>query len=275
MDGYLERKLTKRFGPQPWWALVTGASRHPGVGSGVAGELLDAGFNVIAHCGRRDRNPWLEVRAAESGHTLIQVRKDFSDATAMPEFAGEIEEALEAKGVDLQGFAFDVVVHVAGVTAWDRRAMEANFQDIEALMHINAWSALVLTQVLWHKERITHPGGLLVFIGSNNWYNVYSGVMGYAVTKAAVERIAAHFAVDLAPYGVQVVHTVLGWVDCERHHIAKEKGQYDYEAATAVLPTGKPVAAWECGGEVLGLLLTPSKIGNGSRLDAGEHLLGH
>ena len=97
MDGYLERKLTERFGPQPWWALVTGASRHPGVGSGVAGELLAAGFNVVAHCGRRDRNPWLEVQAAESGRMLIQVRKDFSEATAMPEFVGEIEQALAAK----------------------------------------------------------------------------------------------------------------------------------------------------------------------------------
>jgi len=174
----------------------------------VAGELLAAGFNVVAHCGRRDRNPWLEVQAAESGRMLIQVRKDFSEATAMPEFVGEIEQALAAKGVDLQGFTFDVVVHVAGVTAWDGRAMEADFQDIEALMHINAWSALTLTQELWRKERITHPGGLLVFIGSNNWYNVYSGVMGYAVTKAAVERIAAHFAVDLAPYGVRKGSTI-------------------------------------------------------------------
>jgi hypothetical protein len=42
-----------------------------------------------------------------------------------------------------------------------------------------------------------------------------------------------------------------------------------------VLPTGKPAAHRECGGEALGLLLVPSKIGNASVLDCGAHLLGH
>lgn len=275
MSGYLERKLHERFSDRPLWAFVTGASRHPGVGSGIAGELLAAGFNVVAHCGRSARNPWLDGEAERHDRQVLQLQMDFADATAMPGFIDRIEQAVEAVGVGLDTFSFDVVAHVAGVSAWGKKAPDADLEAIQQLMHINAWSAFTLTQTLWQRQRITTPGGLIVFIGSNHWYKAYSGFLGYAVTKSAVERIACHFAKDLAPHGVQVAHTTLGWVDCERHHVAQQEGLYDYEQATTVLPTGKPVAAWECGGEVLGLLLTPSRIGNSSRLDAGEHLLGH
>ncbi|MGC9348308.1 MAG: SDR family oxidoreductase [Anaerolineae bacterium] len=275
MPDYLERRLQERFGDRARWALVTGASRHPGVGSGIAGELLAAGFNVVGHCGRSARNPWLDKQAEAYAQTIVQLRKDFGDATAMSEFVDEIEQALSASASDLPSLAFDVVAHVAGLSAWGDKAPEVDLEEIQTLLHINTWSAFTLTKTLRQRERITTPGGLIVFIGSNHWYKVYSGFLGYAVTKSTVERIACHFAKDLAPHGIQVAHTTLGWVDCERHHIAQEKGLYDYEEACAVLPTGKPVAARECGGEVLGLLLTPSRIGNSSRIDAGEHLLGH
>ncbi len=274
MTGYLERKLRERFGPRPLWALVTGASRNPGVGSGIAGELMAAGFNVVAHCGRSARNPWLDDIALQHRQEVLQLQMDFSDAAAMAGFVNRIEDAVGDAGVDRAGFSFDVIVHVAGISAWDEVAPEIDLAAIQSLMQVNAWSAFTLTQALWQRRRVTAPGGLIVFIGSNHWYKVYSGFLGYAVSKSAIERIACHFAKDLAPHDVQVAHTTLGWVDCERHRIAQDEGRYDYEQACSVLPTRKPVAAWECGGEVLGLLLTPSRIGNSSRLDAGEHLLG-
>ena len=224
-------------------AIVTGASR--GIGKGIALELGAAGATVYV-TGRTVREGEAPLpgtigdtadAVSRAGGRGIAVACDHADDAAV--------EAIFARVASEQG-RLDLLVNNAFAMPPDltrqRPFYERPVSDWDVMVDVGTRSAYVAS-VFAARAMVGAGRGLIVNVSSSGaveprWHVVYG------VGKAALDRITADTALELAPHGVVVVSIWPGLVLTERTEQARAAlPQLDFEHAESQRFTGRAVVA--------------------------------
>lgn len=187
-------------------ALVTGASS--GIGRAVAGRLARAGAAVA--CSGRDearvQRTVDEIQAA--GGRAQGVLADVSTA--------EGAEATVRRSVEALG-GLDIVVNNAGIDATDWRPVhEWPIEEFDRILATNLRGPfLVARAALPHL--IEAGGGDIVHISSVCAITVWAGDVGYDVSKAGLNMLSDHIAVEYGPRGIRSNTLMPGVIKTELH----------------------------------------------------------
>ncbi len=165
-------------------AIVIGADR--GIGAALVDVYRERGCDAIAVC-LEDGAPWADTNVRVIGHI---------DVTS--------SEAVEKLAADVGATPIDILIHVAGVGAfdkWGRFDFDAMLQhyDLNALGPLRVVSALA--ENLTKGSRVGIVTSRMGSIGDNASGRMYS----YRMSKAAANMLGVNLHHELAPRGVHVM----------------------------------------------------------------------
>jgi len=205
-------------------ALVTGGSS--GLGQAIARRFVAEGARV-AVTGRR-------AEALEGDHKIL------ADHTVEADNARAIAEAVAALG------GLDLLVNNAGVIGYDG-VLEPKPAELRRIMDINFFAVYDLTcRAVPHL--VAGRGAAILNVSSVASFRPYPGLVGYCVSKAALDMLTQTVALELAPKGVRVNALNPGVVVTGLH---KNAGMDDtayaafLERSRATHPLGRPGSADE------------------------------
>jgi NAD(P)-dependent dehydrogenase (short-subunit alcohol dehydrogenase family) len=170
--------------------LVTGGTR--GIGRAISIRFAKAGATIIANYLRNQKTAHeLKVLAEQEGLNIELCRADIST----PQGIEKIRELVCAKGKLLSGLVF------CAATGVHRPIRELTSRHFDWTFSLNARAFLELTRVLL--DQFDRKASIVAIssMGSVRALPYYSVV---GASKAALEALARHSAVELAPRGVRV-----------------------------------------------------------------------
>jgi NAD(P)-dependent dehydrogenase (short-subunit alcohol dehydrogenase family) len=197
-------------------AVVTGASS--GIGRATALRLGRGGARLALVARERDRLASLaEELGGEEVACVVQ-----ADLMNEEERGRVVPECVERFG------RLDVLVNAAGIIA--SGTLESTTREAWAeMMEINLNAVWDLTRAALRHLASAH--GNVVNVSSVAGLRAFSGVLAYAVSKAAVDQLTRCAALELAPRGIRVNAVNPGVVVTELHR----RGGMSEEAYAAFL----------------------------------------
>lgn len=183
-------------------AIVTGASR--GIGRNMALALADAGAAVVIAARSTEENPRLPgtihsvaARIAAAGGTALALP---CDVTSEDSVAAAVAATLERFG------RIDCLINNAGVMSL-ARTEQTPLKRWDLVLRVNLTGTFLFTKAVLPVLRARQSGSL-VAITTNGVLMTDAARSGgsnpYWVSKAAVERLYAGLASELAPDGIAV-----------------------------------------------------------------------
>jgi enoyl-[acyl-carrier protein] reductase III len=183
-------------------ALVTGGSR--GIGKAIAVRLAEAGCDVAINY-LRNRAPAEAAAAAVEAHgrKALLVKGNVADADVHESIFSSIESAFGGLDVLVSNAASGVIKPV----------MELTPKHWHWTMDINATALLPLAQNA--VKLMGASGGSVVAVSSLGAVRAIPNYAAVGASKAALESLVRHLAVELAPRGVRVNAVSAGVVDTD------------------------------------------------------------
>ena len=175
-------------------ALVTGVSRHAGIGHAIAGRLLDLGASVFVQgwTPHDKSQPW----GADDGELGLGVagrlEADFADPGA--------PEAVLAAAADALGHVDILVVNHA--RSGLGKLGELTAEHVDAFLHENVRASLLLVQEF--SAQFEAERGAVVLLTSGGHLDAMPSEVAYAVSKGALAIAAKTLAHELAARGIRV-----------------------------------------------------------------------
>jgi NAD(P)-dependent dehydrogenase (short-subunit alcohol dehydrogenase family) len=192
-------------------ALVTGASS--GIGREVARRFGAEGAAV--GCGGRDRGRTEQTVAAitEAGGTAVAV---IGDVSTVDGAQGVVDEAAAALG------GLDSVINNAGIDATDwHDVADWPVEEFDRIIATNLRGPFLIS-----KFAIPHlleaGGGSIVHISSVCAITVWAGDCGYDISKAGLNMLSDHIAVEYGPRGIRSNTLMPGVIRTELHESVME-----------------------------------------------------
>jgi 3-oxoacyl-[acyl-carrier protein] reductase len=187
--------------------LVTGASR--GLGLGIARQLADSGYRVIALARQQTKSVTDAIAATKRAKqgALHFVSFDLGKVDAIPELVKDLRKEF--------GPLFGLVNNAA-VGHDGALAMMHNSQ-IEELIRINTLSPIVLTKYVV-RAMMSERAGRIVNVASIIGFTGYSGLSVYAATKSSMLGFTRSLAREVGRLGINVNAVAPGFVDTEMTH---------------------------------------------------------
>ena len=169
--------------------LITGVSS--GFGAALAQAVIDEGDQVAATFRKEEQAKAFTEQYQEKGLGLVM------DVTKEEEIAAAVDNAVQQWGT------IDVLVNNAGYGTIG--ALEAfTMQEIRDQMETNFFGAVAVTkQVLPILRR--QRSGSIVQISSASGFRSMAGFGNYNARKFALEGFSEALALEVAPFGIQVV----------------------------------------------------------------------
>lgn len=200
-------------------ALVTGVSRHGGIGAAIARRLAGLGFDLaLTHHSAHDADqPW---GADDVAGVVDAVRAALAPGRRAVDVAADLAEPDAPEAV--MAFARESFGHVdALVCNHARSGGDGALVDVTAAMldahwAVNARSSLLLAQA-FARQHDGRPGGRVVFLTSGQGLGPLPGELCYAAAKAALAGVTATVAHELAPHGITVNCVNPGPVDSDSY----------------------------------------------------------
>ncbi len=204
--------------------LVTGASS--GIGRETAILLSELGARVILAGRDRDRLEETRNRMQNGDHRVECF--DLCQADSIPEWVKRIVSEVGP----LHGLVHSAGIHrAAGIQM-------ANTARIDAVMHSNVTTAIMLTKALRQKGCAAR-GGSLVLLSSVAGLAGQAGISIYSASKAALMGFVRSAALELAPEGLRVNCVAPGYVDTEMAQRFREVlTDEQYQAIQRMHPLG-------------------------------------
>ena len=174
-------------------ALVTGASS--GLGRHFAQVLADAGATVVVAARRMDRLKDVAAEIEKSGGKALAVEMDVtSEASVAAAFEG-ISQAL--------GRPCDVVINNSGMSreGWFREQSE---EDWDAVLDTNLTGVWRVGKHATNAMIAAGAKGSIVNIASITAHRTQFMTTAYCVSKAGVDHLTRHMALENARYGIRV-----------------------------------------------------------------------
>ncbi|MEZ5946288.1 MAG: SDR family oxidoreductase [Hyphomonas sp.] len=174
-------------------ALITGASS--GLGRHFASVLSQAGADVVVAARRMDRLEDLAEEISKAGGRALPVEMDVTSDDSVSGAFAEIKEAL--------GRPCDIIISNSGMSreGWFREQSEAD------------WNAVIDTNLtgVWrvgkHATNAMIDAGVkgsIVNIASITGHRTQMMTAAYSVSKAGVDHLTRHMALENARYGIRV-----------------------------------------------------------------------
>jgi enoyl-[acyl-carrier protein] reductase III len=188
-------------------ALVTGASR--GIGRATAVRLAQAGANVIInYVSSQKAAREVADEIARLGGRVATVKADVSepeDVSSMMEFVGNEFKSL------------DILVSNAASGGF-RSLMEASSKHFEVTMNTNVRALLLLTQAaqpLMNSAATSQHRRKVIALSSHGSHRALPAYGLIGASKAALESMVRHLALELGNQGVNVNVVLAGLVETD------------------------------------------------------------
>lgn len=182
-------------------ALVTGGSR--GIGRAIVLELARQGAEVIVNYVRHHNSARETVEAVrEAGGRCHMIKANLADADSMAAMFAEIRE---------RHFRLDILIsNAASGVLQPMEALKVKHWDWA--MDINARALLFLAQ---QGTPLMRAGGRIIAISSIGAIRAIPNYTVVGASKAALESLVRHLAVELGPRGITVNTISAGVVDTD------------------------------------------------------------
>ena len=243
-------------------ALVTGGSR--GIGRAIAVRLAGAGADVAINY-LRNKKPAEETAAAVRalGRRALLLKGNVADPDSPEGMFAAIEKEFGGLDILVSNAASGVI----------KPAMELTKKHWNWTMDINAAALLPLVQ---QAARLMGPaGGHVVAVSSLGAVRAIPNYAAVGASKAALESLVRHLAVELAPRGIRVNAVSAGVVDTDalKHFPNREEMLLVGARRT---PAGRLVEPNDVADTVLFLVspLSGMIIGQTVVVDGGYSILG-
>jgi NAD(P)-dependent dehydrogenase (short-subunit alcohol dehydrogenase family) len=219
-------------------ALVTGASS--GIGREVARRFAEEG--AVVACGGRDRERTQGTVGAitDAGGAAVAV---IGDVSTVEGAEGVVTQAAAALG------GLDSVINNAGIDATDwRDVAEWPVDEFDRIIATNLRGPFLVS-----KFAIPHllesGGGSIVHMSSVCAITVWAGDCGYDISKAGLNMLSDHIAVEYGPRGIRSNTLMPGVIRTEMHESVME-AMNDGRAFERELLSRHPIARFGSVGEV-------------------------
>jgi NAD(P)-dependent dehydrogenase (short-subunit alcohol dehydrogenase family) len=170
--------------------LVTGGTR--GIGRAISLQFARAGALVVANYLRNEKAAeQLKAIAAEEGLSLVLCRADLSNDRGLE----QLEHLLQEKAPELSG-----MVHCAA-TGVHRPVEELDWRHFEFTYSLNVSAFFKVIKLILPRFS---KGSSIVAVSSWGALRVLPNYAVVGSSKGALEALARHMAVELAPRGIRV-----------------------------------------------------------------------
>ncbi len=181
--------MNDAFGLRRMRVLVTGGTR--GIGRAISLRFARAGASVIANYARNDEAAQsLQAEAAAEGLALDVLRADLT----LPKGLAAVQERMQ------QGEGIVSLVHCAA-TGVHRPFEQLTSRHWDWTMALNARALFELVHLLLP---MMQPGSAIVALSSAGAVRAVPAYTAIGTSKGALESLARHLAVELAPRGIRV-----------------------------------------------------------------------
>lgn len=182
-------------------ALVTGGSR--GIGRAVALRFAENGVDVVVNYVRHRRDAEATVAAIEEkGVRCLAVKANVSMEEDVVRMYDEIREKYDRLDILVSNAASGVL----------KPAMELTHRHWDWAMDINARALLTLAQ---HAVPMMPAGGRIMAVSSIGAVRAVPNYTVVGASKAALESLVRHLAVELGPKNILVNTISAGVVDTD------------------------------------------------------------
>lgn len=182
-------------------ALVTGSSR--GIGKAISLRLAENGVNIVVNYVRHRRDAEETAALIEGkGARCLVVKANVANDD-------DVKEMFELIRQEYGRVDFLVSNAASGVL---KPAMELDARHWNWAMDINARSLLTLAQ---QALPLMPPGGRIMAVSSLGSVRAVENYTAVGASKAALESLVRHLAVELGPKGILVNTISAGAVDTE------------------------------------------------------------
>ncbi|MSO21799.1 MAG: SDR family oxidoreductase [Acidobacteria bacterium] len=195
-------------------AIVTGASR--GIGRATALELAQLGADVTVNARSHPDEGLAVVREIERlGQRAILFQGDVADRRLDEQMIGETVKQLGRVDILVNNAAYSV----------RKPLLDLEVEDVEKTWGVTLWAVFHCSQLAARQMVKQGEGGNIVNISSVHAYRPYPNSTAYNGAKAAINHMAATWAVELAKYGIRVNTIEPGWIDTpgERKFYAEDQ----------------------------------------------------
>ncbi len=182
-------------------ALVTGSSR--GIGRAIAKGFAESGINLVVNYVRHKRDA--EETAAEieaSGVKCLVVKANVANDEDVLAMFEQIKDTYGQLDILVSNAASGVLKPV----------MELSTRHWNWAMDINARALLTLAQ---QAVPLMHEGGRIIAVSSLGSVRAVENYTAVGASKAALESLVRHLAVELGPRNITVNTISAGAVDTE------------------------------------------------------------
>ncbi len=241
-------------------ALVTGASR--GIGRAIAVEFARQGANVVIHYAHhREEAETVAAEVRRLGPRAIAHPADVADRNQVHSL---FQSSIAALG------RLDIVVANAAFSV-RKPFLDLTVEDVQRTWAVSLWGVFHTCQEA-ARHMAESGGGNIIVVSSVHSFRPYPFASAYNGAKAAVNQMAATWAVELAGKGIRVNVLEPGWTDTpgERTFHSEEA----LSAGGAELLLGRLAAAEEVARAAVFLASNDSSyvIGSVLRVDGGYSL---
>ncbi len=195
-------------------AVITGASR--GIGRATALELARQGANVVFSYLQHDEEASSVVGSInELGREAVGLKGDVADRG--------FDEHLLARALDDFG-RVDILVNNAA-TGTRKAFVDLTVEDVARTWAVSLWGVFHCSQIAARQMIRAGNGGSIINISSIHAYRPYPLSTEYNAAKAAINQMAATWAIELAQHGIRVNTIEPGWIDTpgEREFFTEEQ----------------------------------------------------
>ena len=250
-------------------AIVTGGSR--GIGKAIAVGMAKAGAQV-AVTSRKIND--LEATAAE-------IKAFGGEAFPIQAHLGKMEEINKMVETALTRLGrIDILVNNAGASPAMGSVLETDERLWETIMNLNL-KGLYFTSQAVAKVMKKQGGGKIINLASIDGFIPERGVSVYSISKAGVRMITRAFALELAPFNIQVNAIAPGPISTKMlnshwYHLPPEEAKKGKEALAHKNPMGRIGEPDEIAGAAVYLASDASSYTTGTEIvvDGGSLLAG-
>jgi 3-oxoacyl-[acyl-carrier protein] reductase len=228
-------------------AIVTGAGQ--GIGFEICRQLAEEGACVVLN----DNDDKLAHQAAEKiGGKCLPMAGDAADISFI--------RTMVEKSVSLFG-RLDIAIANAGITLFGDFLSypPASFQRV---MELNLAGSFFLAQAAALQMKSQGDGGSILFMSSVTGHQAHKNLAAYGMSKAALEMLARHLVIELAPYKITVNTIAPGATMTER-----TAGDTNYERTwSTITPMGRPATTRDIANAALFLVSSQARHITGQTL---------